>query len=384
MKFLPLLWAGIWRKRGRTFLMLLQIIFAFALFGLLQGVKSGIDQSIRTIDADLYFVQRASGFATLPLAQLTRIQGVAGVQLALPQSVLPSTYQNPRQQVFVVGYDVPRYVGDIIAHQPEFHLTPGALETMAQHRDSALVGVQLAARYHWKVGDRIPLQTGVMRGDGSNVWTFQIAGLIYDPAALGDDESMIASYDYMNEARAGEKNQVQAYIVRMKDPTQAAITAQKIDALFSNSADETRTESMAELAQSQLQQLGDINFVVRAIVAAVMFALLFSVGAMMMHSLRERTPELAVLKTLGFSDRRVTVLIVLEAAVTCITGALAGLWLASVVIPSARRVIQLSVRMPISVVLAGVLIAVVVAALSVALPAWRGSRLQISDALAGR
>jgi putative ABC transport system permease protein len=159
--------------------------------------------------------------------------------------------------------------------------------------------------------------------------------------------------------------------------------AQAIDDRFANSVDETRTEPLREYAQSSFQSLGDLNFVVRSVVGAVFFALLFSVGAMMLQSLNERTPELAVMKTLGFSDRRIFWIILMEALVLCVAAALLGLGSAALIFPLAHEYLRAGF-LPLIVFEAGIGFAVLLAVISAALPAWRGMRLQVAEALAGR
>jgi putative ABC transport system permease protein len=171
--------------------------------------------------------------------------------------------------------------------------------------------------------------------------------------------------------------------VGLKDPKQATQVAKRIDALFANSSNETRTQSESELAQMQLKQIGDINFIVNAIVGAVLFTLLFLTANTMMQSVRERTSELAVLKTLGFSDTKVLMLVLVEALLLCLFAAFAGLALASSVFPVLKPIFG-NFRMPMIVVLMGAGMALLLAFISGFPPAWRAKRLNIVDALAGR
>jgi putative ABC transport system permease protein len=176
---------------------------------------------------------------------------------------------------------------------------------------------------------------------------------------------------------------VRNYYAVAADPKQVAAVTEAIDSVFANSPNETRTASFKELAQQEMQSIGDLDFAIRSIVSAVLVALLFSLATMMMQTTRERTPELAVLKTLGFSDRAVFLLLVGEAAVACIAGAIIGLALAMVAFPYAAKFVP-GLSMPMIVIEVGVLGAVLVALLSASVPAFRASRLQIVDALASR
>lgn len=385
MKYLPLIWAGIWRKRGRSILMLLQITVAFTLFGVLQGVKSGIEAAIHSIAADLLVViSDSGGGAPLPLAQFARIQSVAGVRSVTRESFMGGTYQKPTQRVAALATDIGTWESVKKRESADFTLTVGATEAMARTRNGTLVGNKLAARYGWKVGDHIPLESPLTQQGGSRNWEFEVVGIFVDPLPIGYSELLVINYDYFNEARVPQKNTVQRYIVELSDPASAVAVGQAIDRLFINSSDETRSEALSDLAQSQFQQIGDMNFVIRAVIAAVMFALLFSTTTMTMQSIRERTPELAVLKTLGFSDRTVFVMVLAEVTTLCLVAAALGMLLASRVIPLMARFTNIDVKIPSAVLLAGLGIAIGLSAVSAALPARRALRLQVAEALAGR
>ena len=380
MKFIPLIWSGIWRKSGRAVLILLQVLIAFLLFGLLQGFKSGIDQVIAQTRADILIVHSRQSFGQpIPLAYFVRIQAVPGVKAVFVQNFLVGSYQKPTQQIVADAIDPdPKWTG-----YPGLAVSNADVDALIHTRTGALISATLARKYAWKVGDRIPLHSTILQQNGSPDWSFEIVGTFRETEHLGLDEAIIISNDYLNEARVDNKNTVQHYIVLTNDPKQLSAVAQAVDDLFANSLDETRTEPLREMAQSQFQSLGDINFVVRSVVGAVFFALLLSVGAMMMQSLRERSPELAVLKALGFSDSRIFWVILLESLVLCVFAALLGLGGASAIFPLAKAYLG-GISMPNAVVAIGVGLAMVLALISAAVPAWRGMRLPVAEALGGR
>jgi putative ABC transport system permease protein len=380
VKYLPLIWSGIWRKPGRAVLIFLQILFAFLLFGLLQGFKSGIDQVIAQTRADILIVHSRQSFGQpIPLGHFARIQAVPGVKAVFVQNFLMGSYQFPTQRILADAVDPDlkwlRY--------PGLEVSRSDLDALIHTRTGALVSATLAQKYSWKVGDRIPLHSNLLQENGSPDWSFDIVGTFRESEHLGLDEAIIISNDYLNEARADKKNTVQHFIVLTDDPKQLAAVAQAVDDLFANSQDETRTEPLREMAQSQFQSLGDINFVVRSVVGAVFFALLFSVGAMMMQSLRERSPELAVLKALGFSDGKIFWIILLEALISCVFAALLGLGCAAAIFPLAKAYLG-GLSMPYAVAAIGAGLAVVLALIGAAMPAWRGMRLPVAEALGGR
>lgn len=380
MKYLPLVWAGIWRKRGRTALLLLQITIAFVLFGLLQGLNAGLNQAISQLDADVYFMFRATPGAPLPLAHWTRLQALPEITNLQRQSSLPATYQRPDQNVSVIATDVRTLIRD----KTSMSVPAEALDAMDRTRDGAIASRRLAAKYGWKVGDRIPLQTHEPQQSGSTDWNFQLLGLYDDSDPFTGTGGMLLNWDYFNEARANQRNTVNTFVFRVRDVRQGPAVATRIDRMFQNSPDETRTQSRSELGQEGLQSAGDLSFVVRAIVGAVMFALLLSTGAMLMHSIRERTPELAVLRTLGFSDARVAGMLLIEACAICITGSAMGILVATRLIPLASGQIGVTFGMPLSVVLVGLGIGALLAILSASVPAWQSVRLSVAEGLSGR
>jgi putative ABC transport system permease protein len=220
----------------------------------------------------------------------------------------------------------------------------------------------------------------IAKDDGSTVWTFDLVGLFHDSDIGGGTEKILIQYPYFDEARVTHKGTVNHFNVAIQDPRMAFAVADEIDRRFANSANETRTQSLQELAQLNMQSIGDLNFLIRAIVAAVFVALLFATATMMMQSLRERTPELAVLKTLGFSDGAVFLLILSEAVGVCVAAAMFGLALAMVAFPLASKVVP-GLSMPPIVMGVGIALAVAVSLVSAAFPALRAARMQIAAAL---
>ncbi|MGH8221262.1 MAG: ABC transporter permease [Steroidobacteraceae bacterium] len=381
MKFLALIWSGIRRKPVRTALIFLQVCVAFALFGVLQGMKSGIDRAVANVRADVLFVGPAVvGGAPLPLAEMTRLQSVHGVKAVTFADSMVTTYQKPNQVVGV--FAIPP--SDLwLTLVPEiFSIEPKDFEALRKTRTGALITEDIAKKYGWHIGDRIPLNSTTLQSNGSGTWTFDIVGTVTDHEP-GEGGLVVANYDYFNEARALNKDTVRNFYAVISDPKQAATVSDAIDRTFANSASATRSASFRDNAQQSLQSIGDLNFAIRSILSAVLVALVFSTATMMMQSVRERTPELAVLKTLGFGNRTVFLLVAAESLLVCIAAALAGLGLASIAFPLAAKYVP-GLSMPLLVVASGILGAVLVALVSVSVPASRAARLNIVDALAGR
>ena len=381
MRFLPLIWSGLWRKPGRTILIFLQVAVAFALFGVLQGLKTGVEELIAKARADLLIVHsRASSIAEgLPLGLIEQIRSVPGVKVVIPVELTGAIYQKPTQRLGVVAVRPDENWQDAFT----FHLSPEADAAFRKSRTAALMMDPLAKKYGWKVGERIPLKSNTLQRTGSGDWTFDIVGTFTDSDLGGGFEKILINYTYFDEARATGKGTVNHFNVVVTDPHLAVAVSEGIDKRFANSAHETRTESLRELAQQQMQSIGDLNFLIRAVVGAVLVALLFATATMMMQSIRERTPELAVLKTVGFSNRTMFLLVLAEALIVCVAGALFGLALANLVFPFASRFVP-GLSMPGVVVVIGLGAAMLVALISASLPAARAARLQVVAALAER
>jgi putative ABC transport system permease protein len=379
MKYFPLLWSGLWRKRTRTMFTLLSVVAAFLLYGLLQGVNAWLSNAITDARVNrLYTVSRISFIEPLPLSYTQRIETVPGVDKVAYFNWFGGYYQDPTNQVQSYVVDV-RRTFDVMR---EWKVAPAAIEKMAHTRNGAIVGESTARKYNWKVGDHVPLKTPIWtKKDGSSSYDFEIVG-IYTSAS--QNNIFLINYDYFDEARSFGNGSIGWLAFSIRDPTKSAQIAAAVDRMFRNSPNETKTQNEKEFAQAQIKQIGDIGFMVNAIVGAVMFTLLFLTGNTMMQSVRERIPELAVLKTVGFTDGMVTTLVLAESILLCVIAAFIGLGIAALLFPGLRAVVPGTVVLPMSVLGTGALAAILLALISGLPPAWRANRLAVVDALAGR
>jgi putative ABC transport system permease protein len=382
MKFLPLIWSGIWRKPWRTTLIFMQISVVFALFGVLQGLKTGVAEVIARARGNLLYVTpQGLGAAPLPDSYAQRIKAMHGVKDVFIVNGFLATYQRPTDFIFVYtltpGPEVRWMAPDI------FDVSPADLRALANDRTGALVSADLEKKYDWKVGDRIPLQSTTLQSNGSNDWAFDIVGTYREHQIGLPDNYLVINNSYFDAARLADKGTAQLLFVLIDDPKKAAAMSDAIDTFFANSSDATQTVSYREKSQMIMQRIGDLDFVIRAIVSAALCALLFSVATMMRRSIRERTPELAVLKTLGFTGGGIFALLLAEAATVCIAGAACGLALAMLSFPFAAKLAS-GISMPWIVIAVGLAGAFGVALISTALPAVRAARLEIASALGGR
>lgn len=382
MKYLVLVWAGLWRKRVRTILTMLSIVVAFLLFGLLQGINQGMNNVFQRLNVDrLYIQSRISMSDGLPIAYLEKIKSVPGVRAVTHWSYFGGFYQNAQNILPVFAVDAATQ----FAVYPKIKISGEQIAAMQRSRTGAVIGTEIAAKFGWKIGDRIPIRTSIWtRKDGTDTYPVDIVGIM-DVSAYnaGSFPAFYINYSYLDEARAFGNGSVLYFIASIEDPRRGPEIAAAIDALFANSSDETMTQTEQVFAQSQIKQIGDINLIANSIVGAALFTLLFLTGNTMMQSVRERIPELAVLKTLGFSDKTVLTLIFMEAACLCVVAGAIGLGLAQLAFVFMRSLFG-AFSPPALVLEMGLAIAIVLAAVSGLPPAWRSMRINIVDALAGR
>ncbi|MGH7265061.1 MAG: ABC transporter permease [Candidatus Rokuibacteriota bacterium] len=386
MRYGPLVWAGLFRKRTRTVLTLLSVLVAFLLFGFLQAVKIAFEAGAESADARrLLTTARYSIIEPLPMAYLRRIEQVPGVVGAASADWFGARYQNESNAFPVFAVDPGRYLD----MYPEFTIAPDHRQAFIETRTGAVAGRRLAERFGWTVGQRLPISSEIHpRADGSLSWEFDLVGLLdaEDPAVRGNTDMVLINVAHFDEARQLGKGKTGWYVVRIADSTEARAIAARIDGLFANSPDETRTQPEKEFAIGFAKQIGDLGALVTRILIAVFFALLILTGNTMAHSIRERIPELAILKTVGFSDRKVTALVLAEAALLLLLGAGLGMATAAALLPVVNG--TTGGRFPPLFVSAGTWLSATGLALALALaiglpPAWRVKRLRIVDALAG-
>jgi putative ABC transport system permease protein len=381
MKFLHLVWAGIWRKMGRSILTLLSIVVAFLMFGMMQGFSSGIDNAVKETRADiLYSFSRVSILEGIPLGHIQQMKTVKGVEAVTPLIVFTSTYRTPGNFIQALAIDPESF----FETYPALTASPSALAAMRQTRQGALMGDDLAKNQGWKVGETIPLRSQFWPNrDGTATWPVTLVGTYVSKDPNFGANSLLINYDYVDQGRTSQNGTANLLILRVADPNKAGAISNDVDKLFANSPHETKTTTQHEYAMNQLKQIGDISDIVRKIMGAVFFALLLSVGVVMMQSMRERTSELAVLKTLGFSDGRILWLVLMETAVFCLFSAALGLGIALLLFPAIKTAIGFAMQAGPAMAL-GFAAAVVLALLTGLPPAVRAMRLKIVDALAGR
>ncbi len=387
MKYLHLIWATLFRRKTRTILTLVSIIAAFLLFGMLDAVRTAFDsgsKSLLGVDR-LVTSSRYSIIQPLPKALLNQIANVPGIRDVAYANWFGGMYQEPKN--FVFSYAVSENYLDVY---PEIQLGAAQRKAFDDTRTGVVIGEALAKKYGWKVGDKIPLQSTIFpRKNGDKTWPFDIVG-VYSVArgsANGLDQLFLLHWKYFDEANAYASHSVGWYVDRLKNPQQADRVGKAIDALSANSDHETKTQTEQAFSASFAKQLGDIGLIVGAIMGAVFFTLILLTGNTMAQAVRERTSELAVLKTIGFSSRSVLGMVLAESVLLLLLGGVVGLGLAAVLAPMVTRGSGGMVNLPpvgAGSWALGIGLMVLIGLVVGALPAWRAMRLNIVDALAGR
>lgn len=382
MKYLHLIWTALRRRKLRTLLTLISVVVAFLLFGLLDSVNGVLTQAGRTVGAAHRLITVSKFMAPLPISLAAQIPSVPGVKAVAYGSFLWGTYQSPRNTIRALA----------VAHNyfdlyPELKVTAAARRAFDARPTAAIAGAALARRFHWKVGDRIPIQTYmVTREDRSDTWTFDLVGT-YHAKTSARERDLFVRWRGFDLPRAFGKSTVALYIEKIAHPDEAGRIAARIDALSANSGHETQTQSESAFAARLVGQVVNLGLLVHGILGAVFFTLILLTGNTMAQAVRERIPELAILKTVGFSNRRVLALVLAESVLLLVLGGIVGLILATGVDDAlqARMVARLPI-MPVGapIWLRGLALMVLVGLVVGALPARHGMRLRVVDALAGR
>jgi putative ABC transport system permease protein len=380
VKFLPLVWKSLWRRKVRTIFTLLSIFVAFLLFGLLMTIRAAFSMGVDVAGVDrLMVIHKISIVMPLPEAYKERLQAVEGVESVTHQTWFGGVYQDPSNFFGQYALEPETFM----KMYPEITLPPEQLQAWLADRQGAIAGRDLADRFGWRVGDRIPIQATIWRKkDDSNTWEFNLVG-IHDGEPGVDKNSFYFRYDYFDEGRGLGDGSVGWYIVKIKDGAQAVQMGRTFDEMFSNSSYETKTTTEKGFLEGFAKQVGDIGAIMIAILSAVLFTILLVVGNTMAQAVRERTSELAVLKTLGFSDVRILSLVLLESMFIAVSGGTLGLGLAWLMIQNGDPTGGLlpAFELPRRDLLLGAALMVAVGVAAGLLPAVGAMRIRITDAL---
>jgi len=380
VKYLPLVWKNLWRRKIRTTFTLLSIFVAFLLFGLLMTIRMAFTFGVDIAGADrLVLIHKVSLIMPLPVSYEPRLQTVPGVELATHNTWFGAYYQDPSNFFANIAVDpVP-----FLKIYPEYKLPLDQMKAWLEDRQGVIVGKDLAERFGWKLGQRVPLTATIWQPKaGGQTWEFNIRG-IYDGGDGVDKTQFFFRYDYLDENRRGGQGLVGWYIVKIADPAKAVALSHTFDEMFANSSAETKTTTEKGFVEGFAKQMGDIGAIMIAILTAVLFTMLLIAASTMAQSVRERTNELAVLKTLGFSGGLILTLVLAESLFIGLVGGGLGLGLAWLVVQGGDPT---GGMLPIFVlpsrdVALGVGLMVLMGFLAGIMPAVGAMQLRITDAL---
>ncbi|HEY2942377.1 MAG TPA: ABC transporter permease [Vicinamibacteria bacterium] len=377
MKFLPLIFANLLRKKVRTALTIGSFAVALFLFGLLATIRVAFSQGIDVAGADrLMVINKVSIIQPLPLPYRDRILRIPGVKQVTFANWFGGVYIDEKNFFPQFAVDAETYR----SMYPEFVIPEDQWKAFQEDKAGAIAGKLTADKYHWKIGDRIPIKGTYLSG----VFEFNLHGIYQGTRPQDDTTQFWFHWDYLNEKMpASYKNMIGWYTLRIENPDQAAHVMKTIDETFANSPYETRAQTEKEMATSFAKQMGNIEFLILSIGAVVFFTLLLVTGNTMAIAVRERTGELAVLKTVGFADGAVLMLVLAESVLVALLGGGLGIALAK----------ALTLRgdptngflpifyLPPQAVAAGVGVALLVGVIAGFLPAFSAMRLRVVEAL---
>ena len=386
MKYLHLIWAALFRRKTRTILTLVSIIAAFLLFGLLDAVRVSFAEAGKSANgaerlqtgAKLSFIQ------PLPKSLQAQIAQVPGVKDVAHANWFGGAYQDPHNQIFTFAVS-----DNYLDVYPEVQVDPAERKAFDADLNGVLAGEIIVKKYGWKIGDKIPLQSQIFPNkEGNKNWNFDLVGVMKSKDSKQFQSQMIVlHWKNFDETTPYNRGNVGWYISRVNDVNDSDRVAKTIDALSANSDHETKTQTEAAATANWIKQMADVGMIVTSIMGAVFFTLILLTGNTMMQAVRERTSELAVLKTIGFSSHSVLAMVLAESVMLLVLGGVIGLALVSLlglVLPTMSGGMITRTSVGAGVWALGIGFAVAIGIVVGALPALRAMRLNIVDALAGR
>ena len=328
MNLISLLWGNMFRKPTRTSLTFVSLVIAFLLFMFLQAISDAFSGGVSLEGMDRIVIDsKYSMTDNLPLSYVQQIRSLDEVDQVTSMSWFGGYYREPRNSFATYPVDPESYF-DIFKEQRISAETLGRFNNI---RVSAVASEALAAQYGWNPGDTIPIMQDIFpQENGSWTWQFELAGTF----EYSGGQLLLINYEYFNEAVIGwGKDQVGWLVGRVADPTEVDATIQLIDGMFENSSDPTRSTTEDEYRRQFASQLGDIGTISGMILMAVFFTIILLTGNTAAQAFAERVPELATMKTLGFSDLSVAVLVLAEAVALCVCGGMVGVGIALLLEP---------------------------------------------------
>ena len=381
MKFLGLVLSNFKRHKTRTILTMLSILVAFILFGYLAAIRQAFQMGVSVAGADRLVVRnRISLIQPLPQAYEARLEQIDGVAVATQASWFGGLYQNNESPFGQVAVEPDEF----FLIYPEYLLTPAEKEAWLKTKTGAIAGRDLAERFGWKVGDKIPIQaTYNTPKTGGDTWTFDLIGIYTGATENTEEASMYFRHDYLDENRLRGEGLTGWYNIKLKDSKLAEQVVKAIDERFANSPYETRTETEKAFMQGFAEQMGNIGAIVTAILTAVFFTILLVAGNTMAQAVRERTNELGVLKAIGFTDAQTLTMVLIESLIIAGVGGGLGMLIGWLMVKGGDPTNgALPVFFyPTDQLIRGIVFVILLGVITGLLPALQAMRLNAVDAL---
>ena len=384
MKFLPLVWRSLLRRKLRTVFTLLSIVVAFTLFGVLMAIRTAFGAGITVTGAErLVMLDKVSMINALPLRYRAQIGSAPGVADVTHANWFSGVYQDPRNDFANLAVEAESW----LRVHPEFVVEDDQKRAWLANRTGALVGIETARRFGWRIGDRVPLLGTIYRRPDGRPWEFTIEAIYDSPEGTADRTQFFFHQAYLNETLAPGaygRDEVTYYAIKVANPRESEQVATRLDALFAGSSPQTKTSTEKAFVSSFANQIGDIGAIMLAIAGAVLFAILMVTGNTMAEATRERTSEFAVLKTLGFADGRIVALVLTESCLLALAGGGLGLGLAIggiALVGDPTSGMLPPIHLPTRDVARALAIILALGVMAGLLPALQARRLRIVDAL---
>ena len=385
MKFFPIVWRNLLRRKFRTVFTIGAIFFAFLLYGVLMAIRMAFSMGVDMAgQSRLMMMDKVSIINPLPASYESQVRMVPGVTDITHANWFGGYYQDVRNQFATFAVEPESWLR---VYNREYELPADQKKAFFADRTGAVVGFDTAKKYGWKVGQKIPINGTIYRRPDGGPWEFTIDG-IYDSSMKGADKTqLLFNYQYLRETipeRSGFRDRYNWYVFTIDNPDRAPEIAAKIDAMFANSPSETKTNTEKAFVSDWAKQIGDIGKIMVWIVAMAMFTILLVAGNTMAQAIRERTNELAVLKTLGFTEGRILWMVLLESLLIAIVGGGVGLVLSYAGITAMGDPTHGLLPVfffPVPALITGAALVLGLGVASGFLPAWQASRLRIVDAL---
>jgi putative ABC transport system permease protein len=374
---------NLFRRKLRAGLMIVSILVAFMIFGVLAGFYRAFTAGEDRAAADrMITVNKINFTQPMPVAYFNRVGTVEGVRQVTYANWFGGYYQDPKNIVMTFAVEPTTYLD---VYRNEFDLPPEQMQAFIRDRTSAIVGEKVASKWGWKVGDRVPIQSNIFtQKSGGHTWDLTIAGIFKGKAEHVDTNLVLFQWAYFDETRTFGKDTIGWLILQTTAPENNDKVAKAIDAMFANSSAETQTDTEKAFSKAFASQFGNIALIVSLVVGAAFVTILMIVGNTMALSIRERTREIGVLKTLGFSGPRILRMVLGESILLALLGGLPGLAVAAMITVALRNSLaNVAPAFAVSpdIALQGIALMILLGVVTGLIPAVNAMRLKIAAAL---